>query len=166
MSKEIKLTQGKVAIIDDEDLPKTNHLKWCATKNKHNFYAINSSTVISGKRKKIWMHRLVVNAPDGFEVDHLDGNGLNNQKTNLRICTRAENGRNRKKNTSSTSIYKGVYWRKNRNRWQAQIKLNGKDIYIGRFVNEIDAAKAYDHKAKELFGNFAQLNFQQEGNYA
>jgi hypothetical protein len=105
------------------------------------------------------MHRMVVNAPKGLFVDHINHNGLDNRKANLRICTNLQNLRNKRPKTGCTSEYKGVHWCKGRNKFRANIYLNKKAIHLGYFHDEIAAAKAYDEKARELFGEFAYLNF-------
>jgi hypothetical protein len=102
-----------------------------------------------------------MNPPPGLVVDHIDGNGLNNTRVNLRICTSAQNICN-SKGRSKTSKYKGVTRRKMSNKWFAQIKFNRKHIDIGRFDNEIEAAKAYDNVARKLFKEFAYLNFPEK----
>jgi len=99
-----------------------------------------------------------MNPPKGFVVDHIDRNGLNNKRSNLRICTPRQNSYNRI-GKETPSKYKGVRWKKSRNRWVAQIKHYNKAMQVGSFDNQIDAAKAYDKKAKELFKEFAYLNF-------
>ncbi|MBE3141489.1 MAG: HNH endonuclease [Thermoplasmata archaeon] len=105
----------------------------------------------------IWMHRLIINTPKGMETDHHDHNTLNNQKYNLRIASRQQNAANQKISTNNKSGYKGVYFYNGR--YMASIRHNGKSITIGRFNNSIDAAKAYDKKARELFGEYAKTNF-------
>ena len=103
------------------------------------------------------MHRLIMDAQERQEIDHADGNGLNNQKDNLRFCTHSQNHMNRKP-TKGSSKYKGVSWHKAAKKWNARITLNKKTVSIGYFDSEIIAAKAYDEKAIELFGEFAKLN--------
>jgi hypothetical protein len=100
-----------------------------------------------------------MDAPLDKIVDHKDGNGLNNQKNNLRLCSYSQNSQNSKRPSHNTSGYKGACWSKGSNKWQAYIKLNGKCIHLGYFTCLLKAARAYDLKAKELFGNFARLNF-------
>ena len=106
------------------------------------------------------MHREILNLTLGnkLRVDHKNCNGLDNQKQNLRFATKSQNGMNQKIRMG-TSKYKGVSWHKNRNKWAVWICNNGKRQYLGYFTNEVDAAQAYDRKAKELFGEYARLNF-------
>ena len=103
------------------------------------------------------MHREIINAPAGMQIDHINGNGLDNRKANLRLCNNAQNQQNRRKRSRATSLFKGVGWHDNR--WRARITVNGKQIEIGRFKSEFLAAEAYDQKAIELFSEFANLNF-------
>ena len=104
------------------------------------------------------MHRAIMNAPKGVMVDHIDRNGLYNRKRNLRLCSRRENSYNRRGNSRGSSQHKGVFWHNVCGKWMAGITYNGKFSYLGVYVSEKDAAKAYDEKAKELFGEFAYLN--------
>lgn len=106
------------------------------------------------------MHREIMNAPKGMVVDHIDGNGLNNRKSNLRICTQAQNNLNSRPKRNCSSRYKGVSFYKRDKIWQVQIFHNSRTIFLGRFDDEIEAALAYDRKAAELFGEFAYLNFK------
>ena len=104
------------------------------------------------------MHRLLMNEPAGFDIDHIDHNKLNNQKNNLRIVTRSQNMMNRLKGKNCSSIYKGVCWKGEINKWSVQIMIDNKYIHIGVFKIEEEAALAYNKKAKELFGEYAYLN--------
>lgn len=158
--KEIKLTQNKVALVDDEDFDELNKFKWQCQKGGNNFYACRSLKKIDGKRPKVWMHRIILNLTDiKTHCDHKDGNGLNNQKANLRECSHKLNHRNRKNQKNSFSKYKGVSMDKEKKKFRVLIMVNGKSNHVGYFTDEIAAAKAYDEKAKELFGKFAFLNF-------
>lgn len=155
---EIPLTQGKVALVDAEDAERVNEYRWCANKvilksGKVKFYA--SRTVRKGVQRQL--HRFLTNAKRGQEVDHKNGDGLDNRKSNLRVCTRAQNLWNRGKTKPGSSIYKGVVKTKH-NRWAAYIKANGKREFLGCYATEIEAAAAYDKRAKELHGEFAYLN--------
>ena len=150
--KEIKLTQGKSAIVDDEDYEGLNRFKWFAEQRGNTFYARSKSST--------YMHRFILGLEqgDGKEIDHKDGNGLNNCRENLRLCTRSQNninGRVRK----GTSKYKGVCWDKRDKKWKARISIDKKRISLGNWLSEIGAARAYDIKATELHGEFARLNF-------
>ncbi len=103
-----------------------------------------------------------MNTPEDKHTDHEDGNGLNNQKSNLRIVTNAQNHMNKKGNRNTSSKYKGVCWNKESNKWTSSITLNQKQTHLGYFTCEKKAAKAYDKKAKELFGEYSRLNFKEE----
>jgi len=157
--RKIKLTQGKVALVDNNMFDCLNKHKWHAYCHHRHWYAIRSIRKANGKQTTQSMHRIIINIPKGLQIDHQNHNGLDNRKSNLRICTNAQNQYNQKLRQGS-SKYKGVYLDKQREKWKAQIQLNNKQIHIGRFLDEIDAAKAYDKKAIELFGKFACLNFR------
>ena len=105
------------------------------------------------------MHRQITNAPDHRVVDHIDHDGLNNRKRNLRLCTFAENCRNTRRTAPSTSKYKGVHWNKRRKKWAASIRFDNKTYHLGCFDSELAAALAYDQAAKKYHGAFASLNF-------
>jgi hypothetical protein len=159
--KEIPLTRGLVALVDDEDYKLVSSFKWSASKHGRNWYAI-ASVNSCGKRETFSMHRFLCGWPEG--VDHRDGNGLNNQRHNLRPAGQRQNQRNRLKTASaSTSQYKGVSWKKKPKRWLARISVYGEIKWLGRFKDEIAAARAYDAAARELFGEFAALNFPLPG---
>ena len=160
--KEIQLTQGKVALVDDEDYEWLNVFKWHASRGNNTFYA-RRHIVVNGKWKKQNMQADVMGEQNlGIMIDHIDGNGLNNQSSNLRSCTAQENQMNRRKSDRNfSSMYKGVSWFKRTKRWMAYIKINQKRYYLGYFDIEEDAAKAYDVSAIERFGEFAKLNFPQ-----
>lgn len=111
-------------------------------------------------RDGVGMHRVITSAPPGMEVDHINGNGLDNRRGNLRVCTKSGNQRNQRvQSRAKTSVFKGVSrWKKN-NRWAAFIKLGGRPTYLGSFKSEVDAALAYDAAARKHFGAFARTNF-------
>lgn len=152
--KEIQLSQGKFALVDDEDFDYLNQFKWCTTKYGNTFYAIRNIKV-DGKYKKKFMHGVVMN---GKGIDHRDMNGLNNQKSNLRFCTKSENAMNMRKMENASSIYKGVHFFRQTGKWQSYITINRKRIHLGYFYSEVEAAKAYNTKAISLFCEFANLN--------
>lgn len=146
--KLIPLTKGKFAKVDNDDFDKLKD---------HNWY-ISNGYVCNRRIGRI--HRFIMNCNKDMVVDHKNHDTLDNRKSNLRICTNQNNvinARKRKKNV--TSIYKGVSWANDRHKWRANICFNGKISRLGSFDNEIEAAKAYDAKAKELFGEFAKTNF-------
>lgn len=157
--KEILLTQGKVAIVDDDMYEYLSQWKWCAHFDGKIWYADRNE----GKfpfRKTISMHRVVIDAPDGVDVDHVNGDGLHNWRGNLRHCTKSENGRNRGKNKGNTSGFKGVSWSKQKRKYEAYIKVHGKQTRLGFFATAEEAAHAYDSAAKSYHGEFARLNFE------
>lgn len=152
----VPLSRNKFAIIDLEDIDKVKDFNWYALKVKRTFYA---ARLIAKTKEFILMHRILLNPSNNFQVDHKDNDGLNNKRSNLRLATKIQNDRNRK-SYKGTSKYKGVWFSKRDQKWKSTIYVNRKQINIGTFINEIDAAKAYDKKAKELFGEFAKLNLE------
>ena len=163
--KRIKLTQSKYAIVDDEDFERINQFKWCAACEHGYWRAVRHKKETNGKQIIQRMHRLIMNVPKRLQVDHRNYDGLDNRKSNLRICTHAENLHNQRPQKRKTSSqYKGVCWYKQGKKWLVKIRSNNRRIYLGCFTNEIAAAYAYDKKAKELFGEFAYLNFKEVSN--
>ena len=155
--KKIPLTQGKHAIVDDEDYDKLLEHEWCASKGCNTFYATRIVRV-GRSRKTILMHREILNTPIGLHTDHVNGNGLDNTQNNLRVCTRAENTRNQTVRSNNTSGYKGVSWNSRKNKWNANIYAEDKNIHLGFFFCLIKAAKAYNDAAKKYYGEYAKLN--------
>ena len=152
--RQIPLTGGKFAIVDAADYEWLSQYRWSCRGGSNNPYAARSHA-----NKMIWMHREIMQTPPGMVCDHIDCIGLNNRRCNLRNCTRQENARNLPKGSRGTSCYKGVWWNKELGKWGAGICRDGKRYQLGWFDSEIDAALAYDCKARELFGPFAYLNF-------
>lgn len=155
--KKILAKQNHFILVDEEDYELLKSFKWRILKGNTTFYA-QTDIRLNGYTKTVYMHRIITGDISGFDVDHIDGNGLNNQKNNLRVCTRQQNQMNRKKSTGKTSKYKGVYMKKRDGFFYATIKINKKPIWIGSYKTEQEAALAYDIKAKELFGDYAKLN--------
>ena len=154
--KEIKLTQGKVAIVDDEDFERLNQFKWCATLGNSTWYAIRKSTIY-GKQKTIIMHREIMHAHKGIQVDHRNGEGLFNCKENLRLCTNQQNGFNQRKPQKNNKLgIKGVGWHKQHRKFSARIMFNGKSIHLGYFNVLGDADSAYRIAEEKYFGEFAR----------
>lgn len=157
--KQIPLTKNKFAIIDDEDFENLSKYKWYANKHGRSYYVIRNKPIGNGKQKTEYIHNYILNCPDGFEIDHKDGNGLNNQKSNLRISTHNQNIMNMKPHLNKLVEFKGVDLYKKNNKYRVRITINGKTIALGYFKDKIKAAETYDEKALELFGEFAHLNF-------
>ncbi len=152
---ELGLSQGLIALVDDDTAPELLGMKWYAMKSGRTYYAIHTTP---RPQKKLLLHRILLGAPVGVHVDHIDGDGLNNRIANLRLCTRSENGMNRRKELGCSSKFKGVYWDKSKAKWHARIVLDKKHKSLGRFASELEAALAYDFAAVELFGPFAKTN--------
>jgi len=136
--KEIILTQGKIALVDDEDYAWLNNFKWYANKLPCTYYAARAKPKRMGTEQ---MHRIILNAPSNLQVDHVDGNGLNNQRNNLRLVTPRENTQNR--HYKMTSNYPGVSFKKQANKWVAQIQIKNKKIHLGYFDTEEEAHSKY-----------------------
>ena len=164
--KEIQITQGYKAQVDDEDYERVNQYKWQADVDLRkdgtvwNVYAIRQVKLNSGKRTTQKMHRFIMCIHDPkVGVDHNpDRSGLNNQKHNLRAATQQQNIASQNIGTKNTSGYKGVSWYKPLQKWHARIKVNYKTKHLGYFSDILDAARAYNQAARELYGEFAQVN--------
>ena len=166
--KEIQLTRGMKTIVDDEDYDWLINYRWSASPDEKHKGTFRAKTTLYKRwddgfawRRSEHMHRMIMKAKPGELVDHINGDPLDNRRSNLRIATHAENSRNGKKGTYGglpcISKYKGVT--KNGDRLISQIVVDGKHIYLGSFETEEEAARAYDQAAKEHFGEFARLNF-------
>jgi hypothetical protein len=159
----IKLTQGLFAIVDDDDYEVLMTHKWCAHRFGTRFYA-DSGKSVNGKIKGFLMHRVIMNVTNPkIQVDHINGNTLDNRRENLRKCTNSENCRNAKMKSTNTSGYKGVRPHVVRKKdgkqvWRAMICVDGKDRGLGLFLDKKEAARAYNKAAMRFYGNFAKLN--------
>ncbi len=160
--RRIPLTQGQYAIVDPDDYERLSKYKWYASKGGSTFYAARCVwDPVNKKKRTIKMHREIINPPYPLVVDHINHNGLDNRKANLRPATKSQNCINKPyiKQKDAHSKYHGVTWQKSINKWQTQIRADGIHKIIGYFNDEIKAAKAYDKAAKKYHKEFAVLNF-------
>lgn len=155
--KQIPLTKGKYALVDDGDYDWLNEYKWCFS----GFYAKRG--VWDGQTvHNVLMHRLIMKPPNGLDIDHINHNKLDNRKDNLRFATRRQNAANTlklRRKSPQSSVFKGIYWHKRDRCWLTRIYVAGKRKEVGRFPHEIAAAMAYDIAAKDIYGSYAHLNF-------
>lgn len=155
--KYIQLTKGKKTIVDDKLFNYLNQWKWHVRVCKGKYYAIRVPYELAGRRKGIYLHRLIMNISHDFHIDHINANTLDNRTINLRQCTRTENNRNSKISKNNSSGYKGVSWNKGNKKWRAYIAAE-KQIHLGFFVKKEEAAKAYNQAARKYHGEFASIN--------
>lgn len=144
--REIKLTQNKYALVDDEDYEYLNKFTWSCSKNKNTYYAVREKL-----KKRIWIHRTIMSCPDGKFIDHINRNGLDNRKENLRVCTQSQNSHNSRIRKDNKSGIKGVYWHKINKKWIARIGVNSKLKHLGVFSDKLEAKNAYNTAAKNYF---------------
>ncbi len=166
----IPLTHGKCALVDEPDAAALARLRWWAFKRGNCWHAART-VKRNGTKRTVYMHRLLIEAPPGREVDHENGDGLDNRRSNIRLCTKRQNGQNRRQvgNRHKSSRFHGVCFKRQFGKWDATIcagpvnaRGHAKQIYIGRFTSEEAAAHAYDAAARWHFGPFAALNFPQD----
>jgi len=164
--KEIKLTKGQSALVDDEDYEELSKHNWYAHVSRHSVYACRHvGDKVNGKGHLVRMHRQIMGDPVEFVIDHINHNGLDNRKENLRICTLSQNSQNCIKTKPTKYLYKGIRFRGKKavaRPYSAQLTCGNKNYYLGIYATIIEAARAYDAKAIELFGEFACLNFPEE----
>ena len=156
--QEIVLTQGFKTLVDDEDFDSASALNWHARRKGKTVYALRKIRRPDGSRSVQYLHQFLF--PEAGEIDHKDGDGLNNRRHNLLPCTHQQNLQShRRKIPGTSSQFRSVTWHSLARKWAAQIKCNGKRFHLGLFLNESDAARAYDVRAREYFGIFAAPNF-------
>lgn len=168
MSEVIRISKGFSTIVDDEDFVFLSKMKWCAKlaidySRSGKVYVMRTEKLPDGNKKNVYIHRLLTGALDGQYVDHINGDTLDNRRSNLRVCTSGENSYNQsKRRINCTSKFKGVSWNTRLKKWVAQCggpKTPGiKNQYIGCYDSELDAARAYNEAAIKRFGQFAKLN--------
>jgi len=149
--KKIELTQGKFALVDDDDYKELSKYKWCYSDG----YAVRTGP--RPLQERIIMHRVVNRTPFGLITDHINHNRLDNRKDNLRTCDKSKNGMNRGKNKNNTSGYKGVHFKKDKDKWCARITIGRKIIFLGYFDNPEKASNAYHNAAINIHKEFASI---------
>ena len=159
---KIPLTKGYEALIDAEDADRVLAFKWHTIGPSYGNVYAQTSLKAGGKRSAVMMHRLVMDAQDGQMVDHKNGIGIDNRKSNLRFASPSQNSMNLH-TIRGLSPYRGVSWSKRYEKWQCSISKEGRRIFIGRYSDEVEAAMAYDRVAIEIHGEFAAINFPKDG---
>jgi hypothetical protein len=161
--RKIPLGQGLFSLVDPQDYYQFNMFNWFFGGNGKGFYAFRNVITGPGKTKMVSMHREIMDFPKGLLVDHRNGVTLDNRRANLRPATHAQNACNKRNDKSkTTSRFNGVTFDKDRGLWAPRIRAKGKRLFLGRFKNEIDAARAYDQAAIKYHGEFARLNSPNE----
>lgn len=157
--KTMVLSQGLSTIVDDDVFEWANKFKWYATKGHRTFYACRDVSV-GGKRHNVRLHNMILERSESQLVDHINLNGLDNRRENLRLASNVQNHRNGniRRNKKYGSVCKGVQFRPDRNKWRARIFVEGKEIFLGSFETQLEAAEAYNRAAKELDPTFFTLN--------
>jgi len=161
--RKIYLGQGEYTIVEPPDYYAYGKYKWILSADGNNYYAVREAKIGPKRTKIVSLHREIMNAPKGILVDHQNNNGLDNRRANLRLATYSQNAINRPKTKLKTSSkYRGVCFEKSCQQWGAFMRIKGRQTRLGRFENEIDAAKAYDRAAIKYHRDFARLNFTRE----
>lgn len=155
----VPLTQGCYAMVDEEDFRKICQHNWFVTRSGCNLYASTwTGTDDRGKRIALRMHRAIMNPPAGYVVDHINGDGLDNRKCNLRLVTHTENCFNQRVASNNKSGYKGVSYHRRDEKWGAKITVRTQPVWLGYFQTAVEAAKAYNEAAIKHYGELARLN--------
>ena len=157
--KEISLTRGKMAIVDDEDYDYINQWKWQYL--PVGYAARNFKKNDNGVRPLVYMHCMIVPHPEGMQTDHANQNKLDNRRDNLRVCSRSQNYINGGLRADNSSGVRGVVWHRASQKWEASIGYNGKRIHIGLYNDIGCASKAYSNKSRELFGVFSNAELEE-----
>lgn len=161
--KEIPITQGYVALVDDDNYERLSQYRWYLASGR---YAARSGPRSKGEHGPVFMHHDVAGKPGkGLEIDHINRNTLDNQRSNLRVATRSQNTQNTvrpKRGKPKSSQFRGVYWDKTKKSWRVAVTLNRKRVFITCRTSEVEAARLYDKMARHYFGEFALLNFPDE----
>lgn len=152
----VPLTRGKFALIDSADAEEVGRYNWMALKGSHGWYAVRF-VERRGRRSCIYMHRQLMRAMPGIEVDHRDLDSLDNRRSNMRLATRGQNGSNRSVQRNNTSGFKGVCWDKAKQKWSSHIKVDGRQRFLGYFATPEEAHAAYAAAATKSFGEFARM---------
>ena len=156
--REIHLSNGMNALVDDGDFEYLNKFHWYAVKRHNTFYAMRDYYPHHGSRRKnLLMHRDILSPDSSQDVDHIDGNGLNNQRNNIRACSHRENMINRGLQSNNKSGFKGVSWSTKRGKWESRINVLGKSKYLGYFNDPVDAARAYNLASLKYHGEFSRI---------
>jgi len=155
----VKLTRGKWAIIDAADADSVLQFRWSVTVTPHGSYAMR----MNAGNKYSALHRFIMGEPEGLEVDHIDGDTLNNSRSNLRVATSRQNGQNTRLASTNRSGFKGVYFSNSNGKWIARISINNRGKTLGLFDDPIEAALAYDEAVRIEAGEFGRYNFPHEG---
>jgi len=160
--RRIKLTRGKYAIVEPEDFERFNQYNWHCTSYGYACRKVPKK-LRKGEERHAYMHKELCPVPNGKVVDHINRNRLDNRKANLRPATKQQNAWNSKfKRKARITRFYGIYWDKDKEKWQVRLDINGRIRRLGYYADEIEAAKAYDEAAKEYRGEFAVLNFPEK----
>jgi hypothetical protein len=154
--REIPLTRGKVALVDAEDYESLAGYRWHAAPKGGTWYAERAGRLSEGGPRTVCMHRVILSAPPGLMVDHIDGDGLNNRRSNLRLATHAQNGQNQRRSRANASGFKGVSWSSRVGRWQAAIRIAGRKVFLGYYGTPEEAHTAYSAAVEKFHGEFGR----------